>query len=190
MEYEEVAQVNAMATQFAAIAAAASLTLLLQGCVEDPAAKSISAPPSTMKVLKKEYEEDKELINWEYDKAKENAEHMEGKQAYEKDKKALKKKMGDDLEPYEEDVAAAEEKHEDRVEKAGHELMDKKASATTKAEKEVEEAHAKAEAAKAEAQEQMDKAKKAVHEAEQAAVEKAQEKQAEAKEAAEAEHEE
>merc|ERR1719261_252910 len=95
-----------MATQFAAIAAAASLALLLQGCTEDLAAKkSISAPPSTMKVLKENYEEDKELVKWEYDKAKENAAHMEGKLAYEKDKKALKESVGGELEPYEEDVA-------------------------------------------------------------------------------------
>merc|ERR1719201_2725318 len=145
MEYEEVAQVNAMATQFAAIAAAASLALLLQGCFEDPVAKKISAPPSTMKVLKKEYEEDKELIKWEYDKAKENADHMEGKLAYEKDKKALKDGMAGEMKPYEEDVAAAEEKHEETVEKEGHELMDKKAAATAKAEKKVDEAHKEAE---------------------------------------------
>merc|ERR1719201_2848422 len=121
MEYEEVAQVNAMATQLAVIAAAASLAILLQGCTEGPAAKSISAPPSTMKVLKTEYEEDKELIKWEYEKAKENAATTEGKVAYEKDKEAVKKSFGDDLKPYEEDVAAAEGKHEDKVEEAGHE---------------------------------------------------------------------
>ena len=40
------------ATQSAVIAVAASLALLIQGCFEDPAAKSISAPPSTMKVCR------------------------------------------------------------------------------------------------------------------------------------------
>merc|ERR1719331_2578186 len=175
------------ATQSAVIAVAASLALLLQGCFEDPAAKSISAPPSTMKVLKKEYEEEKDLIEWEYEKAKENAKHMEGKQEYEEDKTALKESMKDDLKPYEGEVAAAEEKHEDRVEKAGHELMDEKAAASAKAEKKVEEA---AEKATAEAHEQMEKTKKAVKEAEEAAVKQAQEAEAQARDAAEAEHEE
>merc|ERR1719253_116171 len=105
-----------MATQSALIAVAASLALLLQGCFEDPAAKSISAPPSTMKALKKQYAEDKELAKWEYEKAMENAKNMEGKQAYEKDKTALKDSMADELKPYEKDVAAAEEKHEEKAE--------------------------------------------------------------------------
>ena len=72
-----------------------------------------------------------------YEKAKENAKNMEGKQAYEKDKTALKDSMADELKPYEKDVAAAEEKHEEKVEDVGHELMDKKAAASAKAERKV-----------------------------------------------------